>query len=120
MSVLEQFETWTQELQNLPPRVAYLKLAGEPARRFKTLNVNAPTVAPQTLRRVLDAYKARYQRSPAEVERAIAGLTAPLDGQRAAARGSIQFAVPSVHAQPSPPAYTQIFQGRHHKDDVGD
>src|SRR4029079_12251263 len=39
MPVLSKFETWTQELQNLKTRSAYVKLEGRPAAKIKTLNV---------------------------------------------------------------------------------
>src|SRR5439155_6228667 len=34
LSIGEQFESWTQELQNLPPRVAFVKLHDRPATRI--------------------------------------------------------------------------------------
>ena len=64
--VLEQFETWTQELQNLPPQVAYVKLHDRPAVRIKTLTVKQPAVDPRRLRDILAGYRQRYQRTHRE------------------------------------------------------
>lgn len=99
MPITEQFEAWTQELQNLSPRMAYVKLHDQPAVRIKTLTVPPAQVDPGELEKVLDTYKQRYQRTKEEAEAAIATLSSP----------------PAVAVEPngatsSPPAYTTVFQ----------
>jgi hypothetical protein len=96
LSIAEQFESWAQELQNLSPRYAFVKLHDQPAVRIKTLTVNQPPVDPDELAKVLEGYRKRYQRTLEEAERAIAGLTMP--GQ------------PSNNAAATAPAYTKLFQ----------
>jgi type IV secretory pathway TraG/TraD family ATPase VirD4 len=62
-SILERFESWNQELMNLPTRCCYVKVQGKEAVRITSLKVPEPTVAPQELAAVLSEYKCRYQRS---------------------------------------------------------
>ena len=69
LSTVEQFESWIQELQNLPARTAYVKLHDKPAVRIKTLNVTQPEVNADEVERVLAYYRQRYQRSADEVRR---------------------------------------------------
>lgn len=69
--VAEQFETWTRELQNLPPQMAYVKLHDRAAARIKTLTVRPTTVDETVLSEVLATYRSRYQRSRVEAEAAM-------------------------------------------------
>lgn len=103
LAIAEQFEAWTQELQNLSPRLAYVKLHDRPAAKIKTLSVPEVEVDPDQLHEVLETYKSRYQRTQAEAEEAIAGLT-----QRVSAVANGQ--------EPRPPAYTILFQGRNTRE----
>ena len=59
----EQWELWTQELQNLKPRSAWVKLEGKHAVKVRTPRVRTPEVNPAKLDEVLATYKARYQRT---------------------------------------------------------
>jgi hypothetical protein len=68
LSVQEQFESWTSELQNLPTRVAYVRLQGKPAVKITTLNVGNTQPDPGELKEVLREYKRRYQRTKEETE----------------------------------------------------
>lgn len=97
MPVGEQFESWTQELQNLSPRLAYVKLHDRPAAKIKTLSVPDVQVDPGELAEVLGEYKRRYQRTQAEAEQAIAGISEKVSAQ------------PNGQ-QTRPPAYTILFQ----------
>jgi hypothetical protein len=97
-SIVDQFESWTQELQNLSPRLAYVKLHDAPAARIKTLTVPDAKVGGDELGRVLATYKQRYQRTPAEAEAAIATLASSV--------------APAPARPTSPPAYATLFQRR--------
>jgi hypothetical protein len=77
LSTVEQFEQWTQELQNLPPRTAYVKLHDQPATKITTLTVPEAHVNPRELDEVLTTYRRQYQRTQAEAEAAIAKLSTP-------------------------------------------
>jgi len=66
--VSEQFEAWTQELQNLAPQFAYVKLHDRPAARIKTLTVRQPRVDVRVIEEVLAGYRRRYQRTQREAE----------------------------------------------------
>lgn len=57
----EQWELWTQELQNLKPRSAWVKLEGKHAVKVRTPRVTTPQVDPEKLDEVLRTYKALYQ-----------------------------------------------------------
>lgn len=105
LSILEQFETWTQSLQNLPPRTAFLKRHDSPAVLFRTLTVAEPKVAPNELSEVLATYRTLYQRSPDQADRAIASLGVALAGQ-------------SGKHEAAAPAYTRLFQQRSDDDVV--
>ncbi len=74
LSRTEQLETWTTELQNLPPRIAFVKLHDRPAVKIKTLTVPQPHGEPERLEAVVAAYRHRYQRSRVEAEAAAARL----------------------------------------------
>ncbi len=94
LSIVEQFESWTKELQNLPPRTAYVKLHDQPATKITTLTVPEAKVDPGELAEVLAEYKRLYQRTPQEAAQAMQSLT--------------DSATP---AQPrSEPAFTTLFQ----------
>ncbi len=95
MAVAEQFEAWTQELQNLTPRHAYVRLEGKPAVKIRTLKVGPPRTSPHELAEVLATYRHLYQRTQAEAKLATAGLSSPL---------------PVRSQQAGAPAYTRMFQ----------
>jgi len=78
--VLEQFERWTQELQNLSPQHCYVKLHDRSAVRIKTPTVRGSTVPARRLETILAAYRRRYQRTKAEAVVAIAHLPGRADG----------------------------------------
>lgn len=99
----EQFEVWAQELQNLSPREAYIKLEGRPAVKVRTLGVKQPRVDQRQLADVLETYRRRYQRTEREAQEAIAGLSLPL---------------PRAAAAPGEPAYTRLFGGANRVGDL--
>jgi hypothetical protein len=65
-SITDQFETWNQELMNLPTRCCYVKVQGKEAAKITSLKVRQPTVDQKELVAVLGEYKNRYQRSKEE------------------------------------------------------
>lgn len=74
----EQWETWTQELQNLKPREAYVKLEGKNAVKIRTINVPELKHEVSALEEVLARYKNKYQKTLAEAEAAIASVALPV------------------------------------------
>jgi len=100
MNIPEQFEAWTQELQDLPPRAAYVKLEGQRAVRIRTLPVPSQEVAADELEQVLATYRSRYQRTREQAEQATSALFRP---QGPASPGL---------AAAEPPVYTRLFQGQ--------
>jgi hypothetical protein len=66
--VPEQFESWTQDLMNLPQQIAYVKLHNERAVRVKTLSIPDPTPNQRELTDVIARYQAQYQRSKHQAE----------------------------------------------------
>ena len=95
LSILEQFESWTQEVQNLSPRYAYVKLHDSEAVKIKTLTVPEAKVDAGELAEVLAEYKHRYQRTKEEAEAEIAKLAAPDEG---------------MEESDEAPAYTRVFR----------
>jgi hypothetical protein len=91
LSIGEQFEVWTSEIQHLSPRYAYVKLHDQPAARIKTLTIPETRVHPEELQRVLGEYRVRYQTTTHEAQRAINGISLPGRGLR------------------GPPAYRSVF-----------
>jgi hypothetical protein len=65
-SITDQFETWNQELMNLPTRCCYVRVHGREAVKITSLKVRQPTVDQKELVAVLGEYKNRYQRSKEE------------------------------------------------------
>ncbi len=104
LSMSEQLESWTTELQNLPPRLAYAKLHDRPAVKIKTLTVPQPPLAPEHLDAVLATYRGRYQRSQPEAEADIARLLARVRGS-----APLPGATPVQGRPSSSPAWTQLF-----------
>ncbi len=104
LTVLEQFEAWTQELQNLSPRMAYVKLHDKPAAKIKTLTVPDAKVDSKEVERVLSQYRKLYQRTEAEAEEAVAKLSvAPIGTDNTPSQSTL-------NRQDSTPAYTKIFK----------
>lgn len=77
MTIAEQFEVWTGELQRLPPQVAYVKSGDRPAIRMRALPVPPARADAGALQEVLTHYRKRYQRSPEDTSGAIAQLHHP-------------------------------------------
>ncbi len=76
-SVIEQFESWCQQLQNLPPRHAYVKLHDEHPIKIKTRDVPQDEADPQEVAQVLATYRSLYQRSAPDAEAQIATIPLP-------------------------------------------
>lgn len=94
-AVSEQFEAWTQELQTLKPRQAYVRVEGRPAMKIRTTKIPEARVSRRQLSEVLDTYKRLYQRTGEETEREIRTLTHPLPGgNRVAPRHELAFRNP--------------------------
>jgi len=98
MGVVEQFEGWTQQLQHLSPRLAYVKLHDQDAVKIKTLTVPTANPDQRELERVLVGYRERYQRTQQEAEAAAARLSVPLTAE------------PAAVDQSASPAYTTLFK----------
>jgi hypothetical protein len=69
LPINEQFEAWTQDLQHLPPKTAYVRLLNRPAVRIQTTHVPDFSASPRELRVVLEHYKHRYQRTEPQASR---------------------------------------------------
>ncbi|GAC1443393.1 MAG: hypothetical protein NVSMB52_01720 [Chloroflexota bacterium] len=63
LPIAEQFEAWTQDLQGLPPKTAYVKLLNRPPVKIQTLRVPDVSVPGSEMERVVGEYRRRYQRS---------------------------------------------------------
>lgn len=74
LTIAEQFEVWTGELQRLPPQVAYVKAGDRPATRMKALSLRAARADARALQEILARYRKRYQRSPEDAAGAITRL----------------------------------------------
>lgn len=106
MSIVDQFELLTGELQNLPPRVAYLKLPDRPAVRFKTSMVPTARADPAEVAHVLRSHRKRYQRTQEEAQRAIDAIaldTTALDTTATRTAGD-------PRSTPPAPAFMRLFQ----------
>jgi hypothetical protein len=71
-NLAEQWQEFTEYLQDLPPRHFALKLRGHKVKAGKTNNLPTPRVDPQELREVEQEYLHRYFRSKQESNRATA------------------------------------------------
>ena len=69
-NLAEQWQSFTEYLQDLPPRHFVLKVRGQKVKIGKTLNLPKPRVDPQELSAVEQEYLQRYFRSKQEIERA--------------------------------------------------
>jgi len=100
-STVEQFEAWTQELQHLSPRLAYVKLHDRPARKIRTLAVPESRPDPSELAEVLAEYRRRTQRTESEARMAVATLEDAVIGTLEPARSSYTslFAGPGGQTQ---------------------
>lgn len=99
MTVADQFEEFTQQLQNLEPRYAYVKLEGKTPVCIKTIGMPDADADPDQVAEVLATYRRLYQRTQQEAEEAIAQLSASTPSA-VAPNGSTRVA----------PAYTRVFQ----------
>ncbi|MBV9280388.1 MAG: type IV secretion system DNA-binding domain-containing protein [Chloroflexi bacterium] len=72
VSMSEQFEALTQDLQTLPQQLAYVKLHTDPAVKVRTLSVRDVRPDPGELTSVLREYTRRYQRTKEQAEVAVA------------------------------------------------
>ena len=79
LPILEQFESWTQDLMNLPPRVAYVKFHGAKPIKIRTLSVPDSRPHPDLMATVLSTYKAKYLRT-AEIAEVMASRSVPTNG----------------------------------------
>lgn len=68
LSVPDQYELWTKDLQNLKTRQAYVKISNNPAVKITTLATPDPHPDPVTLSWVLATYRHRYQKTAEEVD----------------------------------------------------
>ncbi len=66
MSIVDQFESWNQELMNLPTRSCYVKVQGRKAAKITSLKMKEANIDQAELAAVLGEYKHRYQRSQQE------------------------------------------------------
>jgi hypothetical protein len=69
-NLAEQWQSFAEYLQDLPPRHFALKLRGQKVKAGKTRNLPTPKVDPQELLEVEQEYLRRYFRSKQEIERA--------------------------------------------------
>ena len=79
-SITDQFETWNQELMNLPTRCCYVKVQGKEAVKITSLKMRQHKVDQKELAAVLGEYKTRYQRSKQEADEALEKVSAPFSG----------------------------------------
>ena len=75
----EQWQSFAEYLQDLPPRHFALKLRGQNVKSGKTRTLPLPRVDPQELREVEEEYLQRYFRSKQEIEEA---WQAPVESSR--------------------------------------
>jgi hypothetical protein len=71
LSIVDQFESWNQELMNLPTRCCYVKVQGHKAVKITSLKMKEANIDQKELAAVLGKYKHRYQRSKQETEEAL-------------------------------------------------
>jgi hypothetical protein len=69
-SVMEQWQRFTEYLQDLPPRHFVLKVRGQKVKIGKTLHLPKPHVDPKELGEVEQEYVRRYFRAKQEIEQA--------------------------------------------------
>jgi hypothetical protein len=77
-SITDQFETWNQELMNLPTRCCYVKVNDKPAVKITSLKIGQPKVDQTELAAVLSEYKHRYQRDKQAADEALSQIAADL------------------------------------------
>jgi hypothetical protein len=92
-NLAEQWQGFTEYLQDLPPRHFVLKLRGHKVRVGKTLDLPKPKVDPKELLEVEQEYLRRYFRSQQEIERASDDARAVPVSSRAQAQ-EINLSVP--------------------------
>lgn len=73
-SIPEQFEAWTQELQLLKPRQAYVRVEGRPSMKIRTTTLRDPRIRQTQLGEVFGCYKRLYQRSREEARLTISRI----------------------------------------------
>jgi hypothetical protein len=66
-NLAEQWQSFAEYLQDLPPRHFALKLRGQKVKAGKTRHLSSPRVDPQELREVEQEYLQRYFRSKEEI-----------------------------------------------------
>lgn len=76
-SASAQMRSLVQDIQNLPPRVAYAKIAGEEPIQFCTLEVSEPP-ADVELGTIISEYRRRYQTPAATEASPFEGMIPPL------------------------------------------
>ena len=68
LDLASQWELWTQAIQGLAPRQAFVKTAQRPTTRIRTVNVPDSKVDATELDRILATYTRMYQRPLSDVE----------------------------------------------------
>jgi hypothetical protein len=69
MDLGSQWELWTQAIQRLRPREAFVRTSRQPTTRIRALNLPDPTCDPKELEEVLTTYAKMYQRPVSEITR---------------------------------------------------
>lgn len=80
IGMAEGWERWTQALQDLPPRHAYLRTKAGAVTKLRTLNIPDPDVDPAKLAAVEAHYLDHYFRPVAAIEADLATRRAPAPG----------------------------------------
>ena len=78
-NLAEQWQSFAEYLQDLPPRHFALKLRGQKVKAGKTRTLPSPRVDPQELREVEQEYLQRYFRSKEEIAPASADISREAD-----------------------------------------
>jgi hypothetical protein len=67
MDLGSQWELWTQAIQRLGPREAFVRTTRQPTTRIRALNVPDPTCGPEQLAQVLKTYATMYHAPAAKI-----------------------------------------------------
>lgn len=97
-STSEQYEQFAQELQNLPARMAYVRLHDRPPVRIRTLTIRQPELPEGAVQVVIDRYRQLYQRRRSAIEAQVFNPTVP-GGEASEAAAEVEAAAHD-HAPP--------------------
>jgi hypothetical protein len=111
-SIADQFESWNQELMNLPTRCCYVKLQEKAAVRITSLKVPQPKVAQRELGAVLGEYKRRYQRSDQQAKTALQDVADALPFRTGFARSKARLLPRQMRQRRSPTGFTIRLPGK--------